>query len=732
MKKLTTAVLMGWPYPLGATWDGEGVNFALFSEHAEQVVLCLFDAKGKHEVEQIPLREQTCGVWHGYLSDARPGLLYGYRVHGPYKPELGHRFNPHKLLLDPCAKRIVGQPHWSEAQFGYKVGNRHEDLSFSTRNSAPGMPKCQVVDTAFLWGDDRPPYTPWHDTIIYELHVRGFTLLHPEIPPHMRGTYAGLASEPAIHYLKSLGVTAVELLPVHYFVDERHLIDKKLHNYWGYSPIGYFAPDPRYAATENPVSEFKSMVKTLHSAGIEVLLDVVYNHTAEGNHLGPTLCFRGIDNAVYYRLSPEHPRYTMDYTGCGNTLNTSHPRVIQLVMDSLRYWVQEMHVDGFRFDLAAALARESHGDVDQMGSFMDVMQQDPVLARVKLIAEPWDTGHGGYQVGQFPVTVSEWNGKYRDVVRDYWRGEGGLIGDLAYRLTGSADLYQHNGRRPQASINFITAHDGFTLYDLVSYNHRHNQANLENNQDGDPHNQSWNCGVEGETTDPAIMALRSRQRRNFLATLLLSQGIPMLLAGDEAGRTQKGNNNAYCQDSEISWFNWDLIWLDDNRQLFMFVQRLVQLRREHPTFRRRHFFRGIHGSGVRDILWFNPDGREINDDEWDHDYARCLGLYLPGDGLGDWDRRGHPLQDDDFLMLFNAHHEEIPFVLPIVRGEAFFEVMIDTALPHGYPTNDNQHPAEEPYPVGGRSLVLLRHSRHLDPFTATEPDGDSSVLQASI
>jgi isoamylase len=457
----STIVWPGRPYPLGANWDGEGVNFALFSEHAEQVVLCLFDARGKHEIEQIPLREQTGRVWHGYLPDARPGLLYGYRVQGPHRPEEGHRFNAHKLLLDPYAKAIVGQIQWSDAQFGYRIGGRTEDLSFSTRNSGPGMPKCLVADTAFFWGDDRPPRTPWHDTLIYELHVRGFTMRHPDVPANLRGSYAGLACGPVIDYLKALGVTAVELLPIQYFIDERHLLDRGLRNYWGYSPLGYFAPDPRYAATDNPVAEFKSMVKSLHSAGIEVILDVVYNHTAEGNQMGPTLSFRGIDNASYYRLSPEHPRYTMDYTGCGNTLNTAHPRVLQMVMDSLRYWVQEMHVDGFRFDLAAALAREADGTIDQNGTFMDVIQQDPVLSQVKLIAEPWDVGENGYQVGQFPVGWSEWNGKYRDVVRDYWRGEGGLIGELAYRLTGSADLYQHNGRRPHASINFITAHDGF-------------------------------------------------------------------------------------------------------------------------------------------------------------------------------------------------------------------------------------------------------------------------------
>ena len=710
MNKPTT-VWPGRPYPLGATWNGEGVNFALFSQNAEQVVLCLFDAKGKHEVEQIPLRERTGQVWHGYLPEARPGLLYGYRVHGPYAPEEGHRFNAHKLLLDPYAKAMVGPMHWSDAQFGYRIGGRGEDLSFNTRNSAPGMPKCQVVDTAFFWGDDRLPRIPWHDTLFYELHVRGFTMRHSGLPPELRGTYAGLGCGVIIDYLKALGVTAVELLPIHYFTDERLLQDRGLNNYWGYSTLGYFAPNPRYAATDNPVAEFKSMVKSLHSAGIEVILDVVYNHTAEGNHLGPTLNFKGIDNAVYYRLSPEHPRYCMDYTGCGNTLNTAHPRVLQLVMDSLRYWVQDMHVDGFRFDLAAALARETNGDIDQGGAFMDVIQQDPVLSQVKLIAEPWDVGENGYQVGQFPVGWSEWNGKYRDVVRDYWRGESGLIGDLAYRLTGSADLYQHNDRRPHASINFITAHDGFTLYDLVSYNERHNEANGENNQDGESHNRSWNCGAEGDTHEPAILALRLHQRRNLLATLLLSQGVPMLLAGDEVGRTQRGNNNAYCQDNEISWLDWDISWLPENRQLLAFTQSLIQLRRDHPTFRRRHFFRWIHGDGVRDILWFNPDGREIDDEEWTHDYARCLGLYLPGDGLGDWDERGHPLQDDDFLLLFNAHHEEIPFILLTLPDQTLFEVLIDTALPQGRPVGSNQHPPEEPYPVQGRSLAVLRHQR---------------------
>ena len=708
MNKSTMTVWPGRPYPLVATWDGEGVNFALFSQHAEQVVLCLFDAKGKHEVAQIPLRERTGGVWHGYLPEARPDLLYGYRVHGPYQPEEGYRFNAHKLLLDPYAKSIVGQIQWSDAQFGYRIGGRGEDLSFNTRNSAPGMPKSQVVDAAFMWGDDRPPRTPWRDTLIYELHVRGFTMRHPEVPPHLRGTYAGLACGPVVDYLKALGVTAVELLPIQYFVDERHQLDRGLRNYWGYSPIGYFAPDPRYASTDHPASEFKSMVRTLHAAGIEVILDVVYNHTAEGNQLGPTLCFRGLDNSIYYRLAPDHPRYTMDYTGCGNTLNTAQPRVLQLIADSLRYWVTEMHVDGFRFDLAAALARGRH-EVEPAGAFMAIVQQDPALSQIKLIAEPWDVGENGYQVGRFPPGWSEWNGKYRDVVRDYWRGEGGLIGELAYRLTGSADLYEHNGRRPPASINFVTAHDGFTLYDLVSYNERHNEANGEDNRDGESHNRSWNCGAEGDTTEPDILALRLRQRRNLLATLLLSQGVPMLLAGDEIGRTQRGNNNAYCQDGELSWLDWDIAWLPENRELLAFVQRLIQIRQQHPTFRRQHFFRGIHGDGIRDIFWFNPDGREINDEEWTHDYARCLGLYLPGAGLQERDERGHALTDDDFLLLCNAHHEEISFVLPAPSDDTLFEVVLDTALPQGQPTEGFAHPSEDPYPVQGRSLVLLRH-----------------------
>ncbi len=548
------AVWPGRPNPRGATWDGEGVNFALFSEHAEKVELCIFDDAGRRELQRIELREQTDLIWHCYLPEARPGMLYGYRVHGPYQPEEGHRFNPNKLLLDPYARHIDGSVRWSDALFGYTVGSKREDLSFDRRDSARGMPKCKVIDPAFTWGEDRRPRVPWNDMIIYETHVRGFTMRHPEVPPAMRGTYAGLSSAPAIEYLKRLGVTTVELMPVHAFVDDRYLVERGLANYWGYNTIGYFAPEAHYSAS-GKVAEFKTMVKTLHSAGLEVILDVVYNHTAEGNHLGPTLSFRGLDNACYYRLTPEDRRYYVDYTGCGNTLNMVHPRVLQMIMDSLRYWVTEMHVDGFRFDLASALARELH-EVDRLGAFFDILRQDPVLSEVKLIAEPWDLGEGGYQVGNFPVGWSEWNDKYRDTMRAYWKGDGGLIGEFAQRITGSSDLYRRGGRRPHASINFVSAHDGFTLADLVSYNQKHNEANQEDNRDGHDNNLSWNCGVEGPTDDPAVRALRARQQRNLLATLLLSQGVPMLLAGDEIGRSQRGNNNAYCQDNEVSWIDW--------------------------------------------------------------------------------------------------------------------------------------------------------------------------------
>jgi glycogen debranching enzyme GlgX len=695
----------GKPYPLGATWDGEGVNYALFSEHAEKVELCLFDPRGRRELARLTLPEQTDQVWHGYLPEARPGLLYGYRVDGPYNPTQGHRFNPNKLLLDPYAKSIIGSLNWTDAHFGYRLGSKREDLSQDRRDNAGGMPKCQVIDTAFTWGNDRRPCTPWHETIIYELHVKGYTQQHPEIPPQLRGTYAALATAPVIEYLRRLGVTAVELLPVHTFIQDRHLIQKGLHNYWGYNSIGFFAPHRAYAATDRVECEFKTMVKTLHSAGIEVILDVVYNHTAEGNHLGPTLCFRGIDNAAYYRLASDNPRYYMDYTGCGNTLNMMHPRVLQLIMESLRYWVLEMHVDGFRFDLAAALARELH-EVDRLGAFFDIIHQDPVLSQIKLIAEPWDLGEGGYQVGNFPVGWTEWNGKYRDAVRAYWKGEGGLIGELAYRLTGSSDLYQRSGRRPYASINFITAHDGFTLEDLVSYNDKHNENNREDNRDGEAHNRSWNCGVEGPTDNPDILALRARQKQNLLATLLFSQGVPMLLAGDEIGRTQQGNNNAYCQDNEISWLNWDL--KPQHLELLAFVQRLIQLNKQHSVFRRRVFFQGrrIKGTEIRDIVWLNPDGHEMSDEEWNQSFAQCLGVYLAGEAVDEHDEHGRQIQDQDFLLLLNAHHEEIQFVMPTALLGREWHIVLDTTYPGGR-ASEVRLSAGAAYPLQGRSLALL-------------------------
>jgi glycogen operon protein len=701
MSRRACAVWPGKPYPLGATWDGEGVNFALFSAHAERVELCLFDARGRREVQRVALPECTDLVWHGYLPEARPGQLYGYRVYGPYRPEQGHRFNPNKLLLDPYAKALVGDLRWSDAHYGFRVDHPREDLSFDRRNSAPGMPKCRVIEPAFTWGDDRPPDVPWHETVIYELHVRGYTMQHPEIPSYLRGTYAALATEPVIRHLKGLGVTAVELMPVHAFVDDRFLTRTGLRNYWGYNSIGYFAPDRRYASVDCPEDEFRTMVKTLHSAGIEVILDVVYNHTAEGNHLGPTLSFRGIDNASYYRLEPGDLRRYRDYTGCGNTLNMMHPRVLQLIMDSLRYWVTEMHVDGFRFDLAAALARELH-DVDRLGAFFDIIHQDPVLSRVKLIAEPWDLGEGGYQVGNFPPGWTEWNGRYRDAVRDYWRGEGGLIAELGFRLTGSSDLYGASGRSPRASVNFVTCHDGFTLHDLVSYDRKHNEANGEDNRDGEEHNRSWNCGVEGPTDDPAIRRLRERQKRNLIATMLLSQGVPMLLAGDEMGRTQQGNNNAYCQDNPLSWVDWNLD--DDARALLAFTREAVRLSRR-PVFRRRGFLQGrdIRGEGVKDITWLGPEGGEMSDDTWGLSYARCLGMLLAGDAILERDARGRAIVDDDFLVLLNAHHEPIDFVLPRGRDPAGWEVALDTVQD---PVRPRRHSAR--YPLEGRSLVVLQ------------------------
>jgi glycogen operon protein len=715
-----TAVWPGTPYPRGATWDGEGVNFALFSPNAEKVELCIFDDSGRRELQRIELVERTDEVWHAYLPEARPGLLYGYRVYGPYAPEQGHRFNPRKLLIGPYAKYIQGPLRWSDAHFGYRIGHRREDLSFDRRDSAPGMPKCRVIDPAFTWGDDRRPGVPWSDTIIYELHVRGFTIQHPEVPPALRGSYAGLGTAPVIDHLKRLGVTTIELMPVHAFVDDRHLLERGLRNYWGYNSIGFFAPDPRYLATGR-ISEFKTMVKTLHTAGLEVILDVVYNHTAEGNQMGPTLSFRGIDNASYYRLMPDNPRYYMDFTGTGNTLNLTHPRVLQLLMDSLRYWVREMHVDGFRFDLASALARELY-DVDRLGTFFDVISQDPVLSQVKLIAEPWDVGEGGYQVGNFPAGWAEWNDKYRDTMRAYWKGDGGLIGEFARRLTGSSDLYAGSGRLPHASINYITAHDGFTLQDLVSYNEKHNEANQEGNTDGHSNNLSWNCGVEGPTDDVEIRELRARQKRNLIATLLLSQGVPMLLGGDELSRTQLGNNNAYCQDNEISWVDWKLSAEDE--AFLRFVQRMIRIRCDHPVFRRRRFFQGrqIHGGGVKDILWLTPEGREMTDEEWSREYARSLAVYFAGDALEERDARGRPVLDENFLLLLNAHHEAISFVLPQLASRSTWEVLVDTAFEQGLDA-DGRFPPGEHYQLGGRALALMVEKPMKD--TRDEPAEDT-------
>ncbi len=702
---MTTRVWRGNPYPLGASWDGAGVNFALFSENATSVELCLFDAEGGDE-ERIRMVEQTDLVWHCYLPDARPGQRYGYRVHGPYEPRNGHRFNPHKLLIDPYAKRIDGPIRWSDAVFGYEVGK--DDLSFDERDSAPSMPKSVVVNHAFVWGEDAQLKHPWDRTVIYEVHVKGFTKLHPEVPDDLRGTYAGLGSFAAIEYLQDLGITAVELLPVHHHVDDKVLVDRGLSNYWGYNSIGFFAPDSRYSATGEPVSEFKTMVKRLHDAEIEVILDVVYNHTGEGNHLGPTLSFRGVDNAAYYRLGGEAFRHYVDYTGTGNTLNATHPRVLQLIMDSLRYWVTEMHVDGFRFDLASALARELH-DVDKLGSFFDIIHQDPVISQVKLIAEPWDVGEGGYQVGNFPVGWAEWNGRYRDSVRRFWRGVGGQAAELAFRLSGSSDLYAQGGRQPHASVNFITAHDGFTLRDLVSYEGKHNDANGEGNRDGENHNESMNFGVEGETDDATILAARARQQRNLLATLFLSQGVPMLLGGDEINRTQRGNNNAYAQDNELSWFDWSLT--DADRELLAFTKGIIGLFMAHPVLRRRRFFQGrrIRGSSVKDLTWYGPDGREMSDEQWHADGVRTLGLRLAGDAIEEVGVRAERILDDTLLLILNAGEEPVEFRLPN-HARRPWEILVDTTSPDV--GGEGRTVAQgRVYRVAGRSVVVLRTPR---------------------
>ena len=703
-------VWTGSPFPQGATWDGSGVNFSIFSENATKVELCLFDTPdASRESARIPMVDRNAHIWHVYLPEARPGQLYGYRVHGPYAPNDGHRFNPAKLLIDPYAKAVAGNIDVNDSLFAYKFGHPQADLSIDRLDSAAGLPKCMVIDPAFTWSDDTPPRIPWHRTLIYEMHVKGFTARHPKVPRELRGTYAGLACPAVIDYLVGLGITAIELMPAHQFVTDKHLVDRGLTNYWGYNSIGFFAPEARYSHSGvlgQQVNEFKTLVKALHREGIEVILDVVYNHTGEGNHLGPTICFRGVDNASYYRLVPDNRRYYMDYTGCGNTLDMTHPQVLRLIMDSLRYWVLEMHVDGFRFDLAAALARELHA-VDRLGAFFDIIHQDPILSQVKLIAEPWDLGEGGYQVGNFPVLWAEWNGLYRDTVRRYWKGDGGQVGGLAYRLTGSSDLYGRNGRQPYASINFVTAHDGFTLHDLVSYNEKHNEANGENNQDGNSDNLSWNSGAEGPTDAPAVLALRLRRMRNFLATLILSQGVPMMLAGDEIGRTQKGNNNAYCQDNEISWIDWEL---DRPRQeLLDFTRYLIKIFQEQPVLRRRHFFLGrkIRGSEVKDLTWFRLDGKEMTDDDWNNPEMRCFGLRVAGDAIEELDERGNRVVGDTLLILLNSHHDPLPFVLPAHKPRLRWELLLDTREPSGRPAEQVSRGGEV-FDLEGRSLALFR------------------------
>ncbi|HJL43522.1 MAG TPA: glycogen debranching protein GlgX [Myxococcales bacterium LLY-WYZ-16_1] len=664
----------GVPHPLGAHYDGSGTNFAVASSVADRVWLCRFDPDGREDRSLLPGR--TGSVFHGYAPDLHPGTRYGFRVRGPYDPELGHRCNPHKLLLDPYARCLDGRVRWNEALFSYRFDD--PDGPVNTQDSAPFMPKARVVDPFFDWGLDRPPRTSWADTVIYELHVKGFTARHPGLPAELRGTYAGLAHPAVVEHLVQLGITAVELLPVHAFVHPANLLEKGLRNYWGYDSIGYFAPHAEYSRSRRAggeVNEFKQMVKDLHAAGIEVLLDVVYNHTAEGNHLGPTLCFRGLDNHMYYRTVEGQARYYMDYTGCGNSLDTRSPFVLQLIMDSLRYWVEEMHVDGFRFDLATVLAREEH-HFDLGAGFFDIVQQDPVLRQTKLIAEPWDVGEGGYQVGGFPTYWSEWNGAFRDHVRDFWRGQEGTLGLFAKRLTGSADLYEHAHRPPQASINFVTAHDGFTLRDLVSYNHRHNEANGEDNQDGDEHNRSWNCGVEGDTEDADVLALRSQQSRNFIATLLLSHGVPMLLAGDEMGRTQGGNNNAYCQDNEVSWVDWSA----KDEALLAFTQQLLELRRRNPAFRRPTWFHPGLSRSHPDIEWYRSDGQPMEPDDWELPYAKSVAVFMSGESAEDskeWTEPGR-----SFLLLINASHEDVLFTIPNVLDRWGWTQILDTSAKH--------------------------------------------------
>jgi isoamylase len=716
MGAVVAAEVRIWPgraYPLGATYDGAGTNFALFSEVAERVELCLFDRGGTES--RVALREVDAFVWHGYLPGIEPGQRYGYRVHGPYEPRAGHRCNPAKLLLDPYAKAVEGSVRWGQAVFSYPFGDPDER---NDDDSAPDVPRSVVVDPYFDWDVDRPPRTPYHETVIYEAHVRGLTKLHPEVPEEDRGTFRGLAHPAVIDHLRGLGVTAVELMPVHQFITDSGLAEHGLANYWGYNTIGFFAPHNAYAAGGDhgqQVREFKSMVRDLHEAGMEVILDVVYNHTAEGNHLGPTLCFRGVDNAAYYRLTDDDPRYYLDTTGTGNTLLMRHPHVLQMIMDSLRYWVTEMHVDGFRFDLAAALARQFH-EVDRLSAFFDLVQQDPVVSQVKLIAEPWDVGEGGYQVGNFPPLWSEWNGQYRDTVRDFWRGQPATLPEFASRLTGSSDLYAGDGRRPVASVNFVTCHDGFTLNDLVSYDHKHNEANGEGNRDGTDDNRSWNCGAEGPSSDPAVTALRARQQRNFLATLFCSQGVPMLLAGDEFGRSQQGNNNAYCQDNEISWVDWELA--ERNGSLLEFTRALSGLRHRHPVFRRRRFFRGqpTGGDHLADITWLTPSGRQMTNDGWRAPSAGAMAVFLNGDAITEPGTQGERVRDDSFLILLSARAEPVTFRLPEAKFGDCWTVVLDTGAPGGV-TGDGHRElsAGEETVLDGRTMVVLRRTRPLGP-----------------
>ncbi len=705
--------LPGNPIPLGASWDGQGVNFAIYSETASKVELCLFDEKDpKKETGHIFLHEVEGYTWHVYLPELKPGTLYGYRVHGPYEPGNGLRFNPAKLLLDPYAKAIQGYVNWQAPVFSYQLGHPDADLSLNDLDDAWGVPKSVVISPYFPWEDTPAPRTPWHRTVIYEAHVKGMTIKHPGIPPEQRGTYAGLGSTIMIKYLQELGITAVELMPIHDFLDDKHPVDRGLRNYWGYNTTNYFSPTARYSSSGDSggqVTEFKQMVKALHKAGIEVILDVVFNHTSEGNHLGPTICYRGIDNPTYYVLAKDR-RYYFDYTGTGNSLHMHHPQVLKMVTDSLRYWVSEMHVDGFRFDLASTLARALH-EIDMLSAFFDIIYQDPVLSAVKLIAEPWDIGDGGYQVGKFPVLWTEWNGKYRDTMRHFWKGDNGQISDLGTRLTGSSDLYQGTGRGPYASINFITAHDGFTLNDLVSYNQKHNEANGEENRDGMDNNISWNCGAEGSTDDPAILELREKQKRSFLATLMLSEGVPMLHGGDELSRTQRGNNNAYCQDNALTWYNWDLD--ERKKKLLEYTQHLIKLRHEHPVLRRRKYFWGrpIYGAKLEDIIWLRCDGNRMSDEDWGASWSQCLAVFLSGKTTDEIDLEGNPVFDDSLMLILNSHHEPVQFKIPEWLDKNAWEILIDTKVPD-IPTNWPHVRAGSIYEVTERSLVLLCHPRN--------------------